>query len=49
MSRKNGAGFAQLEMWLGEHDVLILRHNHADPMIVLSWRVWARLLERVRR
>jgi hypothetical protein len=26
------------------------RHrNHADPMIVLPWRVWARLLERLRR
>ena len=45
--RKAGAGFAQLERWLGEYDLLVLRRNHADPMIVLPWRVWARLLERV--
>ena len=47
--RKNGAGFTQLERWLGEYDALFLRRNHADPLVVLPWRVWARLLERVRR
>jgi hypothetical protein len=47
--RKGGAGFTQLERWLGDYDLLVLRRNHADPMIVLPWRVWARLLERVRR
>jgi hypothetical protein len=36
--RANGAGFATLERWLGEYDLL-----------VLPWRVWVRLLERVRR
>ena len=46
--RKNGAGFTTLEKWLGEYDLLILRRNHADPMIVFPWRIWARLLERVR-
>jgi len=44
--RKNGAGFTTLEKWLGEFDILALRRNNADPMIVLPWRVWARLLER---
>jgi hypothetical protein len=47
--RKNGAGFTTLERWLGEYDLLVLRRNHADPLIVLPWRVWARLLDRVRR
>jgi Holliday junction resolvase len=46
--RRGGAGFTTLEKWLGEFDALFLRRNHADPMIVLPWRVWARLLERVR-
>jgi hypothetical protein len=23
--------------------------NYADPLVLLPWRVWARLLERVRR
>jgi Holliday junction resolvase len=48
-ARKDGAGFTTLEHWLGEFDALFLRRNHADPMIVLPWRVWARLLERARR
>jgi hypothetical protein len=48
-ARKNGTGFTQLEKWLGDYDLLVLRRNHVDPMIVLPWRVWARLLKRVRR
>lgn len=43
--RKNGAGFTTLEKWLGEYDALFLRRNHADPLVVLPWRVWVRLLE----
>jgi hypothetical protein len=46
--RKAGAGFTTLERWLGEYDLLVLRRNHTDPMIVLPWRVWARLLAKVR-
>jgi Holliday junction resolvase len=46
--RKNGAGFTTLEKWLGEFDVLFLRRNNADPLVVLPWRMWARLLERRR-
>jgi hypothetical protein len=48
-ARKNGPGFTQLETWLGEYDLLVLRRNHADPMIVLPWRTWAALLTRGRR
>jgi Holliday junction resolvase len=44
-SRKNGSGFTQLEKWRG----LFLRRNHADPMVLLPWRTWAALLEKVRR
>jgi hypothetical protein len=43
-ARKGGAGFTTLERWLGEFDLLVLRRNHADPMIVLPWRIWARLI-----
>ena len=48
-ARKNGAGFTQLETRLGEFDVLFLRRNHADPMIVLPWRTWAALLAKIPR
>jgi Holliday junction resolvase len=47
--RKNGAGFTTLERWLGDFDALFLRRDRADPLVVLPWRVWARLLEKVRR
>jgi hypothetical protein len=48
-SRRDGAGFTTLERWLGDFDALFLRRNHADPLIVLPWRLWARIVERVRR
>ena len=44
-ARKGGSGFVQLENWLGTFDLLFLRRNHADPMVVVPWRVWARLLQ----
>ena len=45
--RKNGAGFTTLERWLDEYDALFLRRNNADPLVLLPWRVWARILDRV--
>jgi Holliday junction resolvase len=48
-ARKSGSGFVTLESWLAGYDILFLRRNNADPLVVLPWRVWARLLERVRR
>jgi Holliday junction resolvase len=47
--RKNGAGFATLERWLADYDCLFLRRNNADPLVVLPWRTWADIIERVRR
>ena len=46
-ARKNGAGFVQLETWLGEFDALFLRRNHSTPLVVLPWRVWAAILSKV--
>jgi hypothetical protein len=43
-ARGNGEGFATLERWLGDNDALFLRRDRAEPMIVLPWRAWARLL-----
>jgi Holliday junction resolvase len=47
-ARAAGAGFVTLERWLGENDVLFLRRNSAEPVIVLPWATWARLLGKVR-
>jgi Holliday junction resolvase len=48
-ARKGGAGFVQLERWLGANDALFLRRNNADALVVLPWRTWVALLAKVRR
>jgi len=48
-ARRNGEGFATLERWLQDFDGLFLRRDGVDPLILLPWKTWARLLERVRR
>jgi hypothetical protein len=46
-ARANGAGSAMLERWLGEN-FPALRRNFAERLIVVPWRIWARLLLRRR-
>ena len=48
-ARKSGAGFTQLEKWLGEYDALFLRRDRGDALVLLPWRVWTALLAKVRR
>lgn len=48
-TRKDGAGFVTLENWIGEYDALFLRKDRAEPIVVVPWRVWAQLVERVRQ
>lgn len=43
-ARKDGEGFAMLERWLGEYDVLLLRRNNAEPLAVVPWSVLIRLM-----
>jgi hypothetical protein len=45
-ARKNGAGFTTLEAWLSDYDLLFLKRNNAEPLVVLPWRVWRSLLQR---
>ena len=42
--RKSGQGFTVLERWLGDYDLMFLRRDRADPLVVMPWRVWERLL-----
>jgi Holliday junction resolvase len=44
-SRKNGGGFVQLERWLGEYDALFLRRNNRDPLVLLPFHNWTRLIK----
>ena len=48
-ARAKGDGFITIEKWLGTYDTLFLRRNGADPLVLLPWRVWARILGEVRR
>jgi len=47
--RKSGAGFATLEKWLADYDALFLRRDKSDPIVVVPWRMWVRILEQRRR
>jgi Holliday junction resolvase len=44
--RKSGAGFVTLERWIADYDALFLRRNNADPLVVVPWRIWVRLLKK---
>ena len=43
-ARKSGAGFKTLEGWLGDNDLLFLRRDGQDPLVVLPWETWKRLI-----
>jgi hypothetical protein len=36
-SRKNGTGFLTIDTWLAGFD------NNRDPLVVVPWRIWARI------
>jgi hypothetical protein len=44
-ARKDGAGFAVLEGWLGSDDILLLKRNRKEPWAAMPWRVLVQLLE----
>ncbi len=48
-ARGKGGGFVTIEKWLSIYDALFLRRNGADPLVLVPWRVWARILSEVRR
>ena len=43
-SRKDGQGFITLERWLGDNDLIFLRRDRAEPMVVLPWISYQRLM-----
>jgi Holliday junction resolvase len=45
-ARKSGGGFVTLEKWLGANGVLFLRRDNAEPIVLLPWSTWARVLRR---
>lgn len=45
-ARGDGRGFALLERWMSDADLLFLRRDRADPIVVMPWATWVRLLAR---
>ena len=42
--RAEGNGFATLERWLGQNDMLFLKRNRQLPMVVLDWATYTKLI-----
>jgi hypothetical protein len=47
-SRKSGAGFVQLEHWLGDNDLLFLWRDLRDPMVCMSWETYSAIIRRLK-
>jgi len=43
-ARASGEGFATLERWLSDYDLLFLIRDRASPIVVLPWASWQELL-----
>lgn len=43
-ARAQGSGFVTLTKWLGTADALVLRQDHAEPLVVLPWATYSRLI-----
>ena len=44
-ARKDGAGFKTLEYWLGPNDVLFLKKNNKEPMVILTWDLFVEMIK----
>ena len=44
-SRAGGKGFTVLEKWMGASDIMFIRKDRTDPMVVLSWSTYLRLMQ----
>lgn len=44
-ARASGSGFATLERWLADHAALFLRRDRAEPIVVLPWSTYERLIK----
>ncbi len=45
-ARASGEGFKTLERWLADNDMLFLVRDRQEPLVVLPWATWERLLKR---
>ena len=43
-ARASGEGFRLLERWLGDNDLLFLRRDRAEPLVVMEWETYTRIM-----
>lgn len=43
-ARANGEGFAVIEKWLGDNALLFLKRDRKQPMVVVEWETYLRLV-----
>lgn len=43
-ARGSGQGFVTLERWLSGNDLLFLKRDRQEPLVVLTWETYAALL-----
>ena len=44
-ARANGQGFRVLEKWLQDNDVLFIKRDRVEPMVVMDWSAYAQLIK----
>jgi hypothetical protein len=44
-ARKNGEGFTTIEKWMENKDLLFIKRNRKDPMVVMSFEVYLELIK----
>jgi len=44
-ARAGGAGFRTLERWLSDKDLLFLRRDYAEPLVLMPWEVYEHLMK----
>ena len=43
-ARKDGGGFALIERWLEGNDMLIVKSDRKEPLVVLPWSTYGQLI-----
>ena len=43
-ARQAGQGFKTLERWLGDNDLLFLRRDRAEPIVVMEWQTYMQIM-----
>lgn len=45
-ARKSGAGFKVLEKWMQDKQIMFLKRNHQNPLVVMDFATYLKLMKR---